>query len=211
MREKQIKLGSFEVVSNQVRVSDPCYNLDTWCAGTINKVKRGTWVARVIKSDEGSWGNRCAILVAHHKDHPVSFDSINFAIENIKVGVDSGQAGIFDIQHFRDDNVAKDVEKYMEEDEQICTDEPWYSLCCDRTLDGDGAGVIPFGCVSSSGFGDGSYDCFTIETNNEITAIKIEFINENEEEEIEEEEEEEEFDEEDEDDENEEDEVDEVE
>ena len=28
-------LGEFEVTSGVLRVSDPCYERDTWCAGTI--------------------------------------------------------------------------------------------------------------------------------------------------------------------------------
>lgn len=53
--------------------------------------------------------------------------------------------------------------------------EPWYNANCD--ILSKMAGVIPYGTVSSSGFGDGSYYCYYIEDNSEIVAIKIVFIN----------------------------------
>ena len=178
MRDLESKrIGTFEVKSGKVRISDPCYELDTWCAGTINKVRKGVWQAEVIKSDEGSWGNRCAVLLAYHKDFTVDHDDGRFINQDIDVGVDSGQAGIFDLKHFKDDGIVANVERVG--GEPICADEPWYSICCDRTLSEEGAGIIPFGCVSSSGYGDGSYICSTItDTYNpkcEVVAIKIDF------------------------------------
>jgi len=42
-------------------------------------------------------------------------------------------------------------------------------------------GVIPFGAVSSSGFGDGGYTCYTIENEDgQVVAIKVVFIGEDE-------------------------------
>ncbi len=164
------EVGTFEVESGEVRVSDPCYEIDTWCAGTLENVKKGTWIAKVIHS-----GGRCAILVAHHKDNPIKYDSDKFIAEGFEVGVDSGQAGIFDQEYFKNDEIVKGVKRIGKKKDQICVDEPWYSVCCDRTLQKTGAGVIPFGCVSSSGWGDGGYECSTVKTNDEITAIKIDF------------------------------------
>lgn len=38
---------SFEVTSGAIRVTDPCYGMGTWCAGTIDQAKNGRWVAHV--------------------------------------------------------------------------------------------------------------------------------------------------------------------
>lgn len=38
---------SFTVNSGALRVTDPCYDMDTWCAGTQEGVKNGQWVAFV--------------------------------------------------------------------------------------------------------------------------------------------------------------------
>ena len=38
---------SFEVKSGALRVTDPCYDMDTWCAGTLEDVKNGKWLAHI--------------------------------------------------------------------------------------------------------------------------------------------------------------------
>lgn len=63
-----INLGEFEMTSPVMRVSDPCYERDVWCCGTVDHCKLGTWEAGVLKTDEGEWGTRCAVLAVRHKD-----------------------------------------------------------------------------------------------------------------------------------------------
>lgn len=97
---KTHKLGSFEVQSSVLRISDPCYDKDTWCAGTVKKVLPGTWNAKVKKRDAGDgWGNRCIKLIAVHEDYNISH--LKFKKLDIDVGVDSGQAGIFDDKFYQ--------------------------------------------------------------------------------------------------------------
>lgn len=48
-------LGGFEMTSQTMRVSDPCYDRDVWCCGTFGKCKTGTWEAGVLKTDMGDW------------------------------------------------------------------------------------------------------------------------------------------------------------
>ena len=38
---------SFEVKSGALRVTDPCYDMETWCAGTLESVKNGKWFAQL--------------------------------------------------------------------------------------------------------------------------------------------------------------------
>ena len=63
-----IDLGEFEMTSPVMRVSDPCYERDVWCCGTVDHCKLGTWEAGVLKTDEDEWGTRCAVLAVRHKD-----------------------------------------------------------------------------------------------------------------------------------------------
>ena len=57
------------------------------------------------------------------------------------------------------------------------TTHDWYEMCCDKTLSNLGAGVIPGGVVSSSGFGDGGYSaCFATNDAGEIVSVEINFI-----------------------------------
>ncbi len=121
MKKEYIELGSFEVVSKVLRISDPCYNKNTWCAGTVKNALPGTWEAIVQKIDmEDSWGNRCRKLLAAH----TSFNAAIHKFRKLKftVGVDSGQAGIFDDKFYKKDykedylqlgRVESDYESYL--------------------------------------------------------------------------------------------------
>jgi hypothetical protein len=151
---EQIQLGK------RVRVSDPCYGTDVWCSGVVDNVKEGTYIVDVHMSDEGMWGDRVKSLTVIHSE----FDG-HTTIEraNFTVGVDSGQAGIYDEDYYN---------QYHTEDD---CDRDWYGEVCDLTN--------PFGTkdgkcvVSSSGFGDGGYDCYLLkDKNNEVVGFQIVFI-----------------------------------
>lgn len=117
MKKEKIELGNFEVKSTVLRISDPCYNENVWCAGTVSNVLPGLWKARVTKIDlEDGWGNRCRKIVAVHTD----FSKTDFMVEQlpIDVGVDSGQAGIFDDQLYQVDYDEDYIEKGQVEYEQ---------------------------------------------------------------------------------------------
>lgn len=181
-------LGTFELTGNDLMVSDPCYDMGTWCQQPLCNVKQGTWHAFVRMTDEGNWGVRAAELIAIHADAlpgPVDAKALRMyacdsdfdwrAVTTI-IGVDSGQAGFFDAAHFKED---KDAEGYkpLNPDNRICETEPWYSMCCDVTLNSpQGAGVIPHGAVSSSGYGDGSYPLRIARKAKYVVAVRLLFI-----------------------------------
>lgn len=179
-----IDLGEFEMTSPVVRVSDPCYERDVWCCGTVDHCKLGTWEAGVLKTDEGEWGTRCAVLAVRHKDTGPDFNVIRSGkvrkmtckcVEQpFEVGVDSGQAGFFDDAFYQDNSIFKG----MPEPEHDYGD-LWYNHACDITLSERSAGVMPYGVVSSSGFGDGSYVCYTHKgSDGEIDFAFVIFIDE---------------------------------
>ncbi|KYH29044.1 hypothetical protein CLTEP_27390 [Clostridium tepidiprofundi DSM 19306] len=167
-----INLGTFENKSGKMVISDPIYELGTWCQGVLD-VKKGKYNAFLIKSDEGNWGIRCKeILVFHEEVRDI--ENIEWDLTDINVGVDSGQAGFFDFKTYRKDKIIP------EGSTSFMPDEPWYSTCCDLTLSEEQAGVFESGLVSSSGYGDGSYSCFVAKNeNNEIIALRIVFISDN--------------------------------
>ena len=106
-----INLGEFEMTSPVMRVSDPCYERDVWCCGTVDHCKLGTWEAGVLKTDEGEWGTRCAVLAVRHKDTGPDFNVIRLGKvrkvackcveQSFEVGVDSGQAGFLMMRSIR--------------------------------------------------------------------------------------------------------------
>lgn len=110
-------------LSDKVRVTDPCYDIDTWCAGTLDNVLPGEFNCS-YNHDAKKWFNgetyeRVTAIEAHHKDYP-NIKATEY-MKDIDVGVDSGQAGIFDFEMFSD----------------VCSDdelkEKFYNEVCDLT------------------------------------------------------------------------------
>ena len=86
------------VLGEKVMVSDPCYGLETWCQGVIENVLRGEYVCKVGYSDEDEHGTRVADIEVIHKSFFGKF--LEYYPEEFEVGVDSGQAGIFDYEYY---------------------------------------------------------------------------------------------------------------
>lgn len=166
-RPGKYEIGDFNVESGKLVVSDPCYTPGTWCAGVLSNVKNGLWHAAIRLNDEGSWGDRVAELY-------VSLDKTNndaWHLAPFTVGVDAGQVCIVDDKHF-----AGGEGEYHDRDS-------FYGDACHMSMEGSadelGAGILKsgHGVNSSSGYGDGSYECF-YGTNDkgEITSVRVVFI-----------------------------------
>jgi len=172
----------FEITSGSLVCSDPCYTTDVWCMSIVNGVKKGTWIANSnIDTVPGGWGERNCDLTIHHKDVHIN----ERAWEEISgtFGVDSGQFGFFDADHYRKAESVKDMAKYDFGKDYLSdhTDpdaDKWYHACAKITLDNpESWGVLPNGVVSSSGLGDGSYDVYGIKNvEGEYVAFRVVFI-----------------------------------
>jgi hypothetical protein len=104
-------------------------------------------------------------------------EGVSWQRQKALIGVDYGQVGVFDTKYFRRDEVVP--KEYRWKKKPLEPENPWYSLCCDQTLDSVEAGVIPFGAVSSSGFGDGVYEWDLLrDRNGEAVAIRVVFVDE---------------------------------
>lgn len=180
------KVGSF-TVENGIIISDPSYKFDVnkYSKGfkiqdyfTKEKVKQGEWNG-YIEIDEKS--GRVAVLRACHSDLSAEeLDKCKWEQCNGSIGVDSGQAGIYDSMYFRDNSLVGDypLAKYITNIDK--KGEKWYSMCCQQTYDENDfskrAGIIPYGVVSSSGWGDGCYDYSVNIQNNIVQAVEILFM-----------------------------------
>ncbi len=167
-------METIEIKSGKITFSDPCYELGTWCAihdfpfpnGTYRVVSKGT-----NKTD--GWGTRTAELIIYNVDKVPENEGREMDIWwnglDTEVGVDSGQAGIYDSQYY---------EKFHSKDN---VDEDWYNKVGDITLRERQYGVLDNQCVvSRSGYGDGGYMAYIGKLNEDIVAAKIEYIPEEE-------------------------------
>jgi len=162
------ELGTFEVRSGKLIVSDPCYDREIVNREKtiLENVLNGNWVSEIVVFDEGTWGKRVGYLIANSINHICSND---WQAEKFTVGVDSGQVGIFD------------EPQYHGGDDDFDDENGWYRMCCNHTLGEIKyatckiAGTIAGGVVSSSGYGDGCYECSTIKVDDKIVAVRIDF------------------------------------
>jgi hypothetical protein len=173
---KQIQL------TDTVMVSDPCYTEPTWCQIKLKNVLPGTYNVEADKRDCSGWGERVHSLQVIHSDYSGPLDWEEAPGD---VGVDSGQAGIFSYDSYRNDAIASGIQ----------TEEPpftlphreeagdrWYEKMCEMTLSKDSWGVYDNGVVSSSGIGDGGYPLFIVrDRSGFIVAMRVEFLSDEEE------------------------------
>lgn len=172
------KIGEINL-SSRVIVSDPCYDLGTWCSGTIDNLKPGKYNCYIVQRDT-DWGKRVCELIVIHQD--VILDSSDISVlENFEVGVDSATAGIFDYDYYV---------KFHTPSARDVHDEWWQKVVMEgffgtkENLNNDFVISDGLGVMSTSGYGDGGYDCFThINSLGQKDAIKVVFIKEEEEEE----------------------------
>lgn len=181
--KRQIRLGG------EVIVSDPCYEVPTWCQEVIRNVRPGVYDTEVDYRESDGWGERVHSLTVLHQGIRTPLWE-NYS-DNI--GVDSGQCGIFCMTSYRNDEMSQEL-PWMTEKGDPFSDHPirpqdgegeqWYVKMCDRTLSTEeGWGVYDTGVVSSSGYGDGQYELQVCQMDGLIHGFKIIFIDDSYEEE----------------------------
>jgi hypothetical protein len=181
--KRQIRLGG------EVIVSDPCYEVPTWCQEVIKNVRPGVYDTEVDYRESDGWGERVhSLTVLHHGIRTPLWEHYSN-----NIGVDSGQAGVFCMTSYRNDQISQDLPWLTEKGDPFGDissrtskeeGEEWYVKMCDRTLSTEeGWGVYDTGVVSSSGYGDGSYELQVCQMDGLIHGFKIIFIDDSYEEE----------------------------
>lgn len=157
-------IGSL-TLGDKVVISDPCYESGTWCMITDLPVVPGTYEAHIEFDTESE---RVLSLTAWHKDYLP--DEATCADEEWlldPIGVDSGQAGIYDADYF---HRYHDLSKITKQELNA-----WYRDACGCT--DNYADTMDDSCViSRSGWGDGGYSAGVKRNDNgDIIAITISY------------------------------------
>jgi hypothetical protein len=161
-------LGEFTVVSGTLVVTDPSYErTKSPIQAVLHRALRGPWKARLL-SLEIDDDTVPAMLLASHAEHPCPPDEAIWSevSDLLGVGVDSAQAGIFDLQHYRDEAIAPAT---------AADESAWYAMVCAAQRQRAGGGVVPYGCVARSGFGDGLYPCWTVNFEGRVVGVAVSF------------------------------------
>ncbi|XWV24803.1 hypothetical protein QJ856_gp0980 [Tupanvirus deep ocean] len=170
-----IHLGSFDVDSGKILISDPCYDFDiskydtepdSWNLNLfLDNVLNGQWDSWIVPDKETD--RNAQLICANHNKHN-NLDELllqkEWEVLDSIICVDSGQVGIYDLNYYGENN----------------NNDEWYKINCNTTSNTHhGAGTIFHGVVSSSGYGDGMYDCHLLKIDGVVTAIRIIFIDDN--------------------------------
>ncbi len=158
-----------------VMVSDPCYSDPTWCQIKLTNVLPGQYYPTCRIIEDPYWGERCSVLLVVHKDY--LHDTLSWRNSPGEVGVDSGQAGIFSYDTYRNDSICDDI------DSPVCCGFPsfgtpgedWYEKVSGFTLSSEKWGSYYKGVVSSSGIGDGGYRCLLAKDKGKVVGIAIDY------------------------------------
>lgn len=150
---------TFEIQSGSIILTDPCYDTNTWCQSILYNVKKGMYGALAIMDPKS---NRVKSLMAYNLSSLFEYPDICELLMSAPPlpqlgGVDSGQFGFFDLNHYRkNDSIGNaKLAEFMDSKEE---GEAFYSACCYHTCDSTlKYGTLPYGVVSSSGWGDGAY------------------------------------------------------
>lgn len=175
-------------LSNEVFVSDPCYDKGTWCQLKLSNVLPGGYIPQVEMHPR--YGRNAVLRITHEKY--MSGKASNLYFKHIgEAGVDSGQLGIFDARSYRNDqhhvlpaapypgldlrNVWTVGEYSQSQDKP---GECWYDHICSHTCNTEESwGTYDTGVVSTSGWGDGVYDVYAAYNDqDQIVALEIDFM-----------------------------------
>lgn len=160
-------------IEDKLVVSDPYYNLNTWCMAVLEKVLPGKYNCYMDYID-----NRVSKILIIHGDYKIDETTI-IEEEDVDIGVDSGQAGFYNYDYFKKYSEMREINEFEWEKKYH---EPIYTQTFDEENYG-GTVINGIAFVASSGYGDGSYGCYTKKNKDgKIIAAKVIFIGEDEEE-----------------------------
>lgn len=158
------KVGTIELGS-QVTISDPCYEVGTWCAISLDCVLEGTYDCFIKKCNYNSWGSRVKEMTIVHKNYQNLVMERDYELMG-NVGVDSGTMSITDTNYY---------EETHNEDEES---ENWYNMeVCEKTCDNE-YNIVGGRCfISTSGIGDGTYSVYgAFDSEDRLYALKVVFL-----------------------------------
>lgn len=164
-------IGDFTVKSGSLIVGDPCYKLNSWCLVDSIKALNGKWKVHLLRCGE----EKQALLI-HHENFPTRANAV---MRDLLYGapVDSGQLCVHDKKYWGKKSAIPKGFFPKGYEARISDDDPWYEMHCKITTDSElEAGVIPFGCVTSTAYGDGTYHVEGIKKYGRFTAIRIHLI-----------------------------------
>lgn len=138
-------------------ISDPGYDLNTWCAVYDLRPVKGNW-AGYIKLEKDGDGYIVTELIAMYFAKSINeIETVDLTLLDTWIGVDSGQVGIFDQLKFQRTN-------------------EFYEKACEVSLAPTFAGIVNKIGINCSSNGDGSYQAYVHYRKTLIDMVRVVFV-----------------------------------
>ena len=172
------KVGEINIPNGLVNITDPSYKKEVWCRMNDVKVRPGKYDCFSFVGEIDDWGPRVWINQIVNQD---IWKLDHQKMEKIdEIGVDSGLAGyLVEKQEFQRREWIRICVDIEEHDKKF----PHPEFTQYRTYFTDGEDGHN-GFFTQSGCGDGGYDVYAAKVGDEIVALEIRFLSEEEFEEI---------------------------
>lgn len=174
------KTGEFEIESGSILICDPYFNPpydnvdpeeDPSIWGILKQVIKGKYVSYIRYTNVFQIG----LFFAFHESIDLRKEIMNLKWIECKFPVKSvtGEFGIFDLKHFRQDDDSYGVFKGDYNNTSRDGDR-WCGMCVNRTNSGKYAGVIPYGAVINIRELGTTYKAYCVKNDKKkVIAIKI--------------------------------------
>ena len=97
-------------IEDAVYLTDPCYDITTWCQQLLHNVKSGTWVIDYEYNEYEDGTEQEVILSLAHEDYGMTiFEDYIEKFNSAVLGVDSGTIGIFDKKYYEEYHYANNI------------------------------------------------------------------------------------------------------
>lgn len=157
---ESIGVGTIKITGGKVIVSDPCYERDAWCAGTIENFPNGEYDCEVDVGIAGEWGKR--VFRMRILKQGLNLSQCEFRHSDV-LPVDCALMGFFDDAYHKETHPGK-------------VSDEWYEVKV-MQLEED-ASIVDDRCfISSTGFDDGLYDVYELyDAYDNLVGIEAQFL-----------------------------------
>ena len=158
-------IGTINIKVPEIMVSDPCYDIGTWCQGIIKDVAIGEYEVLYFEGYKSEYWPEDRLIGIYLKDCDIKYKNLKWEDVAGSFGMDAGMASISDMETYK---------KWRKEDE---SDKWWDDLCFGNNgMVANDTRILDDGIICNSGYGDGSYYVKEARNaENKVVAIMIEF------------------------------------
>jgi hypothetical protein len=156
---KHIEIEQQITLPKDVIISDPCYDLDTWCMIHITHMKPGLYNIDFWKAHDPWDGHRFIITHVDYKRNVIPKSESKETL-----GIDAGMVGVYPLHEFKNNDIV--LEEYYDSNKK------WYKAQGPI----DTYNLFANGFISKSGYGDGTARLYYDENaNGEVIRIAVLF------------------------------------